>query len=119
MSMERNYYVIAGYDLTGQETEKFCDWKYTEDGEKYFCYQFKEKIQLFDDPMDGSHLFLGYILAANDEYDFETTSFDLSDSTECSKCVYSELQKLQEMGVISKATYSKPVFKVIVFEECR
>lgn len=46
MSVDRNYYVIAGYDLTGMETDKFDDWKWSEDGEKYTCYHRKGKIQL-------------------------------------------------------------------------
>ena len=33
MSVNRNYYVIAGYDLTEFKTDKFKDWKWTEEGE--------------------------------------------------------------------------------------
>lgn len=102
MSMERNYYVIAGYDLTGYDTDKYEDWKWTEEGEKYTCNQFKGETQLFDDPMSGSHLYLGYILASGDEYCFKTTSFEISVIEKFFGNVQSELTKLQDIGVISK-----------------
>ena len=79
MSVVSNYYVIAGYDLTGMETDKFDDWKWTDEGEKMICYQKKGYIQLFDDPMNGSHLYLGYILASGDEYGFKTAKINLNE----------------------------------------
>jgi len=119
MSMEKNYYVIAGYDLTNYETDKFDDWKWTEEGEKYICNQRKGEIQFFDDPMSGSYLYLGYVLVSGDEYNFDTASFEISDIEKCSRKVKAELVKLQEIGVISKDSHLKPMFKIIVFEECR
>lgn len=118
MTMEKNYYVIVGYDLTGYETDKYDEWKWSKEGEQYTCYQRKGEIQLFDDPMSSSHLYFGYILASNDEYDFETTSFVLSDIEKYAGNVKAELIKMQEIGVISKEPHFKPVFKIIVFEEC-
>ena len=119
MSMESHYYVIAGYDLTGNETDKFKDWKWSDDGEDYICNQCKGEIQFFDDPISNSYLYFGYVLASGDEYSFDTEMFDVSDIEKCSGKVQSELVKLQELGVITKDPYFKPVFKVIVFEECR
>ena len=118
MSMNKKYYVIAGYDLTGYGTDKYNDWKWTEEGEKYTCNQIKGEIQLFDDPMDGAHLYLGYVLASGDKYDFATTSFELSDIENYSRNVNSELVKLCESGIISKDPHFHPKFKIIVFEEC-
>lgn len=119
MSMESHYYVIAGYDLTGNETDKFMNWKWSDEGEDYICNQCKGEIQLFDDPMSGSYLYFGYVLASGDEYSFNTEMFDVPDIEKCSDKVQSELVKLQKMGVITKDPHFKPVFKVIVFEECR
>ena len=119
MSMESNYYVIAGYDLTNYKTDKYNDWKWTEEGETYTDYQVKGEIQLFDDPMSGSYLYLGYVLADGDEYSFETTLFEVSDIEKCSGKVKAELIKLQEVGVITKEPHFNPTFKIIVFEECR
>ena len=76
MSMESNYYVIAGYDLTGNETDKFKDWKWSDEGEDYFCKQRKGEIQFFDDLMSGSYLYFGYVLASGNEYSFDTEMFD-------------------------------------------
>ena len=47
MSVESKYYAIVGYDLTGYETDKFKDWKWTDEGEKYTCNQVKDRIQIF------------------------------------------------------------------------
>ena len=119
MSMESHYYVIAGYDLTGNETDKFKDWKWSDEGEDYFCKQRKGEIQFFNDPMSDSYLYFGYVLASGDEYSFNTTSFEMSDIEKCFGKVKAELVKLQELGVITKDQHFKPVFKIIVFEECR
>ena len=119
MSMESHYYVIAGYDLTGNGTDKFKDWKWSDEGEDYICNQCKGEIQFFDDPMSGSHLYFGYILASGNEYSFDTEIFNVSDIEKCHDKVKAELVKLQELGVITKAPHFKPVFKIIVFEECR
>lgn len=77
MSMESHYYVIAGYDLTVNETDKFMNWKWSDEGEDYICNQCKGEIQFFDDPMSSSHLYFGYVLAAGDEYSFDTEMFDV------------------------------------------
>lgn len=119
MSMESNYYVVAGYDLTDFETDKFNDWKYTNEGEDYTCNQCKGEIQFFDDPMSSSYLYFGYVLASGNAYSFDTTMLDISDIENCIGKVKSELVKLQELGVVSKDPHLKPEFKVIVFEECR
>jgi hypothetical protein len=69
--------------------------------------------------MRGSYLYFGYVLAAGDEYSFDTEMFDVSDIEKCHGKVKAELTKLQELGVITKDPHFKPKFKIIVFEECR
>lgn len=69
--------------------------------------------------MSGSYLYFGYVLTDGDEYSFNTEMFDVSDIEKCSGKVKAELVKLQEMGVITKDPHFNPVFKVIVFQECR
>ena len=118
MSVDRDYYVIAGYDLTDLDTDKFDDWKWTDEGEKYFCYQRKGYIQLFDDPMCGSYLYFGYVLANCGEYNPETTKFDADAANQVEKDVKSELVKLIDLGVISKDSSLKHEYKVIMFEQC-
>lgn len=118
MSMSRDYYVIAGYDLTGLDTDKFDDWAWTDESEEYFCYHSKGRIQLFDDPMSGTYLYLGYVLTNGDEYDFETTKFNADIVDQVHKKVKEALLELIDIGVISKDPKFKPKYQVIVFEEC-
>jgi hypothetical protein len=118
MSISRNYYAIAGYDLTGWDNDEFEDWKWTDDGEKYFCYQRKGNIQLFDDPMSGDYLYLGYVLAKLDMYECETTKFDSDIINQVKENIEGELTKLIDLGVISKDPKFKPKYQIIVFEEC-
>ena len=119
MSIESSYYVVAGYDLTGCETDKFADWKWSKEGGNYICTQRKGEIQFFDDPMNDSYLYFGYVLASGDEYSFNTEMFNISDIEKCHGYIETELVKLQKIGIIKKDLQFKPVFKVIVFEECR
>lgn len=118
MSINKSYYVIAGYDLTNYKTDKYEDWKWTNEGEQFLCYQVKDRIQLFDDHMSGSHLYLGRILAAGDEWDFETTKFGVIDVQESFGDVTWALYRLQHEGVVSKDANNVPVFQIIAFEEC-
>lgn len=118
MSVERNYYVIGGYDLTNFKADKYDEWKWSEEGEKYTCYQMNGKIQLFDDPIGGSHLYLGYIFAAGDEYDFDAVCFSVSDIEKHHKDVESELLKLVDVGVIRKEALIHSAFNLMAFEEC-
>ena len=115
--MNKNYYVIAGYDLTELKTDKFEDWRWTDDGEKWLCNQVKGRIQLFDDPMCGDYLYLGFILAAGDEFDFQTTKFDVTDVDNAFRDVASMLYWLQHEGVISQDPKCIPVYKIIAFVE--
>ena len=119
MSVERSYYLINGYDLTGMDCDKFDDWKWTDEGEDYFCYQRKGKIQLFDDPMrSGTHLYLGYILAVGNQYEFETTKLNDEEIIRSRGYVKEELVKLQELGIITKDPHFVPKLQLIMFEEC-
>ena len=118
MSVNRNYYVIAGYDLTGMETDKLRNWK-LEEGEEYICNHSKGNIQLFDDPMSGSYLYFGYVLARNEMYeDDEVSKFKVDDITRVYGEVKSALIKLQELGVIIKDSKFVPEYQIISFVEC-
>ena len=118
MSISREYYAIAGYDLTGWDTDKYEDWKWTNEGEKYLSYQRKGYIQLFDDQMNGDYLYFGYVLAKLDMYESETTKFDADVISQVKENVQDELLKLVDIGVISKDPKFKPNYQIIVFEEC-
>lgn len=119
MSISKNYYVIAGYDLTDLKTDKFEDWRWTDEGEKWLCYQSKGNIQLFDDPMCGDYLYLGFILAAGDEDDFRTTQFDVIDVQNAFEDVSSALSYLRTIDVLEKDMWLVPEYKIIAFVEYR
>ena len=118
MSICRNYYVIAGYDLTGFETDKYDDWQWTDKGEEYHCNHTKGEIQLFNDQMRGEYLYFGYVLAAGDQYDFKTTKFTSTSIERQLPYVAVKLNELVNLGVISKDVYDHINYEVIVFEEC-
>lgn len=120
MSMVKEYYVIAGYDLTDWKTDKYDDWKWTDEGEEYTCNQIKGHIQLFDDPMSSSHLYLGYVLADGDEYDFKTTKINLNEVSRQEPYVCHKLKQLSDTGIIGDAFKSIDLkYEIIAFEECR
>ena len=119
MSMNKNYYIIAGCDLTPFRTKNYEDWKWTEEGEELTCNQTKGYIQLFDDPMSGSHLYLGYILASGDEYDFEITKINLNEVERQQPYVFNKLKQLIINNVLPDAFLSKDLrYEIIAFEEC-
>lgn len=120
MSMNANYYVIVGYDLTNWKTDKYKDWRWTDEGEEFTCYQSKGHIQLFDDPMSGNHLYLGYVLANGDEYEFKTSKINTWELTEVEPEVLYSLKHLIDIGIINKNIFISKDFKyeIIVFEEC-
>ena len=115
MSIEKNYYVIGGYDLTGYATDKFEDWRWTPEGEKFFNNQSKGNIQLFDDPMSGDYLYLGYVFAKLDMYEAKTTKFNFNDVKMYEPYVYNKLRQLIDDGIIKSNNFE---YEVIVFEEC-
>lgn len=117
MSVESTYYSIIGYDLTDCKTDKFEDWKWTDEGEQYLCNQVKDEIQLFNDPMSGEHLYFGYILACGDAYEFETVKRNINDVMDKVGLVTNAFVELQYLGVIQKDINRKCQF--IMFEECR
>ena len=114
MSISKKYYVIAGYDLTKLETDKYRDWKWTDEGEQFLCNQVNGKVQLFDDPMSDGYLYLGRILASGDEWSFNPTKFYTSDVQDSLTDVTPVLYKLQELGVVHRAPLP---FQIIAFVE--
>ena len=117
MSIDKNYYTIAGFDLTKYRTDKYEDWRWTEDGERFSCYQRKGKVQLFDDPMSGDYLYLGYIFGNGDQYGFNTTKFVAADIITVYPEVCDVLKYLKSVGVVAEVP-EDITYGVIVFEEC-
>lgn len=84
MSMERTDYVILGFDLTPYMDKIYTEeWCTDENIDMWESCQSKGHVQLFSDPMSGLHLYFGYILSAQNEYDTsETIKINLADNDE-------------------------------------
>lgn len=105
MSINRNIYVIAGCDLTKYKTDKYSDWRWTEAGEELLCKRQIGQICLFDDPMDGNHLYLGYLLADGDEVSMPTYIASIRSlydySLDTANDIINKIEELGKMGVIN------------------
>ena len=121
MSLDKNYFVIAGFDLTDNIIpDKFQDWKELSYlYENYVCFQRRGNIQLFDDPMDGEHLYIGYILADGDEYSVDTVKIGMNEIYNVRGDVEKVLLHFENIGIIKDA-YELMChgYQIIVFEEC-
>jgi hypothetical protein len=119
MSLYKAYYVIAGYDLTAYITDKYSDWKWTDEGERYLCTQRNGNIQLFDDPCNGDHTYLGYILACGDQYEFNTTVININEFSRQMPYVLNKLKYLVDIGIVDKNIFMDIRYNMIAFEETR
>ena len=97
--------------------DKYEDWRWTDEGEGFTCFQRKGQIQLFDDPMGESHFYLGYIFGGGDQYDFNTAKFNSADIINVYPYVREALTRLKDADVISEIP-DDTSYGVIVFEEC-
>lgn len=101
MNIERFYYGIIGYDLTGYETDKFEKWRLTDKGKYYFTHRETEEIQLFYGK--ERNLYLGYIILSINQYGYERTDDDdLNNISNIVELVKNELNKLKYFGIIRK-----------------
>ena len=118
MSLDKNYFVIAGFDIKHYVTDEFDNWICTEESEKYHHFQSIGNIQLFDDPVSGDHLYFGWILATGDEYYLEDTKIEIRDLSGIGIEVSTELKKLFDQGIIKDYYNLIDNYQIIVFEEC-
>ena len=116
MSSVQSYYVIAGMDLSAFKTDKYKGWQWSEAWENYTCNQSRGKIQLFDDP---TYLYIGYILAAGDEYGFNTAMIKPEEIEEHRQQVIEEIKRLVKIGVISEKVLDSIDYGLIVFADYR
>ena len=112
MSVYKDTYVIFGYDLSRRNDEIIteelveCD-KY----EAMVCNQRPGFVQLFTDPMSGSHLYAGYIIGKfEDDSDDKCVKVDLSSMERTKQSVD---EQLFHWGIQIK---DEP-FEIIMFNE--
>lgn len=117
MSLDVNFYMIAGYDLSEYRTDKYDEFIETNKYDELIAYQKEGNIQLFDDPMSGNHLYLGYIIGASDSI-YGDILFKIEDDAAFTwedkvKEVRDELIKL---GVIDELAAYDP-YQIMTFNE--
>lgn len=118
MGMEATHYTIIGYDLTTFQTNKFENWKWTEEGEVYCNYQNKGYMQFFDDPACRNHLYFGYILSENSEYGDEKSTYFIEDIQRQIPFVRNKLKEFIRTGIITDNVGYEEI-KLISFMEWR
>ena len=118
MSVDSRHYLIYGYNLTGMDTDKFEDWKWSDEGEEYTSDQIPGKVQIFYDPMSGCHLYLGHIFASVCAFEGDSVKINDDDIATAKATVPGHLRYLQEIGVITKDPHFNPKLEMILFEEC-
>lgn len=128
MSMTRKDYIILGFDLSPYRERIYTEeWCTDENIDKWECYQSEGYVQLFSDPMSGSHLYFGYIISAQDEYDEHKTvkvnladvsEFDISEKYDLvlDNLINSNLFPLPLKDIVSD---DKVPFEIICFAEYR
>ena len=128
MSMTREDYIIFGFDLSPYRDQIYTEeWRTDENIDKWECYQSKGNIQLFTDPMSGLHLYFGYILLSQNEYDIpETIKINLVDNgeEEVNEKYDMVLEALIESNLIQQSMQEtiendKVPFEIICFTEYR
>lgn len=63
MSVNKNTYIVYGYDLSNRYGEIMTEeLRWSQQYEEMTCNQRDGEIQLFDDPMYGEHLYVGFIV---------------------------------------------------------
>ena len=126
--MTRENYIVLGFDLSPYREQIYTDeWCTDENIDKWEYCQTKGNIQLFTDPMSESHLYFGYILSAQDEYDEpEVTKISLRDEEikDMEKIWDKTMDALIESKLISESMMGvleedEVPFEVICFTEYR
>lgn len=115
MSTTRKDYVILGFDLSPYREQIYTDeWRTDENIDKWECYQTKDNIQLFTDPMSGAHLYFGYIISAHNEWDPDVVAtVSMEDMLRLKQKVNDKLYETG-LGITDRLEY-----KVICFTEWR
>ena len=115
MSIDRDIYVVAGYDLTRYKTDEFKDWRWSDDGERLMCGRSDMKVWLIED-CKGTKLHLGHIFAKGDDYGLKEADFTTDDVIAAKDGVDKELNDLIKAGVVNLGK-DKPQYKIFVIDK--
>lgn len=116
MSVNKNIYVVFGYDLSDHYDELLTEEFH--DSDLYEEWAFKHRagqIQIFTDPMSGDHLYLGCIAAKfEDGYEDQSYITTLNNFDTCKEMVDVEAATLPEVW---RERMAQAKFSLIAFTE--
>lgn len=78
MSINKKTFLILGCDIKDCKTDKFEDWYWSEEGEKWQYYISEGNVQIINDGMNGKYMYLGYIIAMIED-DYSNYKKDIDD----------------------------------------
>lgn len=117
MSVNAEVYLIVGLDVEPYLTEKFDDWKWTEEGEKYTDYCTEGEVQFIEDGMCGTYTYFGYIVSNIDEV-YESYKKEIDENAdEIIIKIAKKILELVNLGILKEDVLEKDV-KPILFTHC-
>lgn len=120
MSVSKETFLIVGCDIKDRLTDKFEDWYWSEEGEKWHCFATEGNLQIIDDGMCGEYIYLGYIIASiEDDYSSFYKEIDSRHLSDYALEVMHGLQELIDFGVLNREECEDIGIKTILFKHYR
>lgn len=117
MSVDAEAYLIVGLNVKPYLTEKFEDWKWTDDGEKFTDYCNEDNVQFIIDGMCGNYTYFGYIIGKIEEmYGNYSKEIDCNYALIPEK-VNDNLIYLVHQGILKEEVLHQQL-KMILFNHC-
>lgn len=117
MSTNCEIFLILGCDVDNYITEKYEEWRWSEEGERYTEYQAEEEMQFIEDGMCGMYNYFGYIISNIEDFYGKCTKELSNDVFNKRDDIIAELKKLVDIGVLKEDVLNKEL-KLILFNHC-
>lgn len=117
MSVYSQIFLIIGCDVKDFVTEKYKEWRDSEEGERYTEYQTEEEMQFIEDGMCGMYNYFGYIISNIEDFYGECTKELSNDVFNKRDDIIAELRKLVDIGVLKEDVLNEEM-KLILFNHC-
>lgn len=119
MSVSEEVFLIVGCDIKDCVTDKFKDWRWSDEGEEYECNAVNGNIQIIDDGMCGNYTYIGYIVAnIKDHYSLIKEEIDVVNFDLHKKDVTNDIKHLADIGVLDKDKINDLEIEMILFVHC-
>lgn len=119
MSVSEEVFLIVGCDIKDCVTDKFEDWYWSDEGERYSCNAEKGHIHIIEDGMCGNYTYFGYIAAnIKDHYSIVKEEIDIDNFNLRKKEVENGIKYLADIGVLDKNKINDLKIKMILFVHC-